>query len=69
MIPGVPSMLIHILRCLRTIPKAPVTIGMTDTLLQFQIIIIIIIITKLHFFLLYHFRATPTLCSFNVVNN
>ena len=47
MIPGVPSMLIHILRCLRTIPKAP---GMTDTLLQFQIIIIIIIITKLHFF-------------------
>ena len=50
MILGVPSMLIHILRCLRTIPKAPVTIGMTDTLLQFQIIIIIIIITKLHFF-------------------
>ena len=69
MIPGVSSMVIHILRCLLIIPRAPVTIGMTETLLHFQIIIIIIIIIKLHFFLVFHFRATPTLRSFNVVNN
>ena len=38
MIPGVPNLLIHILRCLLTVPRAPMTIGITDiTLLQFQI--------------------------------
>ena len=37
MIPGVPSLLIHILWFLLTVPRALITIGMTDTLLQFQI--------------------------------
>ena len=50
MILGVPSMLVHILRCLLTIQRAPITMGMTETLLQFQIVIIIIIIIKFHFF-------------------
>ena len=38
MIPGVPNLLIHILRCLLTVTRASITIGITDiTLLQFQI--------------------------------
>ena len=38
MIPGVPNLLIHTLRCLLTVPRASITIGVTDiTLLQFQI--------------------------------
>ena len=37
MIPGVPKLLIHIFRRLLIVPRAPITIGMTDTFLQFQI--------------------------------
>ena len=38
MIPGVSNLLIHILRCLLTVTRASITIGITDiTLLQFQI--------------------------------
>ena len=37
MVPGVPKLLIYFFRRLLIVPRAPITIEMTDTYLQFQI--------------------------------
>ena len=44
MIPGVPKLLIYFFRRLLIVPRAPTTIEMTDTYLQFQIFCTSIII-------------------------
>ena len=50
MIPGVPKLLIYFFRRLLIVPRAPTTIEMTDTYLQFQIFCTSIIIIYYYYY-------------------
>ena len=50
MIPGVPKLLIYFFMRLLIVPRAPITIEMTDTYLQFQIFCTSIIIIYYYYY-------------------
>ena len=58
MIRGVPKLLIHVFRRLLTVLRAPITIGMTDTFLQFQIFCTSIIY---HYYYYYYYNPRRNL--------
>ena len=43
MIPGVAFLLIHVLRWLLTVPRAPIAMGMTNTFLHFYFSVLVVV--------------------------
>ena len=59
MIPAVPKLLIYFLRRSLIVPRAPITIEMTDTYLQFQIFCTSIIIIYYYYYDYYYDYYNP----------